>query len=337
MKNLIATILFFIAALFVFSKIPENTMTGATTGYCIIYANQVFYTLLGVLFLGTSVYFFTLWFYVNKKVKIIGIIPARMGSSRFPGKPLAKINGIPMIKYVYDSACKCKSLDKVYVATPDVAIFNYIKSIDGNVIITKCNHTRASERVLEALITLEISLEEEYDYVVMIQGDEPMIQPFMIEEALKPLILGKTEISNLMYPLISIKDINDKNTIKVVTDKNNNALYFSRSPIPSNYKNCYKQVCVISFTKDILLKYRILNPTPLEIAESIDMMRFVENDIKVKMVETETYTHSVDTKEDLKLVEKLMMKALIFGSSGFLESQAVNVLSDIKIEEKLIK
>lgn len=244
--------------------------------------------------------------------KIIGIIPARMESSRYPGKPLAKINGIPMIGHVYFRSKMSKLLDKVYVATCNQEIADYIESIDGKAIMTSNKHKRASDRIAEALLKIEKSTNKKIDIVVMIQGDEPMIYPEMIDEAVKPLIdYDNILVSNLMAPLKNKKEHDDPNEVKVVVDKDNFALYFSREPIPSDKKesnNCYrnKQVCIIPFKRDFLIKFNELEPTPLEKIESIDMLRVIEHGYKVKMIPTKYDTYSVDTKKDLEHVEKMM-------------------------------
>jgi len=247
-------------------------------------------------------------------VKIIGIIPARMESSRFPGKPLAKINDIPMIGHVYFRSKMSTLLDDVYIATCNEEIKNYVNSINGKPIMTSTKHKRASDRIAEALLKIEKNTGEKTDIVVMIQGDEPMIFPEMIDEAVKPFLEEKNiVVSNLMAPIKTKKEHEDPNEVKVVVDKNNFALYFSREPIPSNKKESnnnymFKQVCIIPFTRDFLIKFNELKPTPLEIIESVDMMRVLEHGYNVKMVPTIYDTYSVDTKDDLKRVEDLMKK-----------------------------
>ena len=245
-------------------------------------------------------------------VKIVGIIPARMGSSRFPGKPLAKINGIPMVGHVYLRSKMCSLLDEVYVATCDKEIEDYICSIRGKSIMTSDKHKRASDRVAEALHKIENETGDNIDIIVLLQGDEPMIIPEMIEEAVQPFLEDEQiVVTNLMAPIKTIKEHQDPNEVKVVVDKNNYALYFSREPIPSNKKESnenymFKQVCIIPFTKDFLIKFNELKPTPLEIIESVDMMRILEHGYKVKMVPIAYDTYSVDTTDDLQRVEKLM-------------------------------
>lgn len=242
------------------------------------------------------------------KKLVVGIIPARMGAGRFPGKPLAKINGIPMLGHVYNKSKGSKGLDFLFVATCDQEIYDYINSIGGKAYMTSNKHTRASDRCAECIEYVEKDLGKKVDVVVMIQGDEPMIKAEMIDLALAPLLNQNVVVTNLCSPLTSKEDCEDPNEIKVVFDKNNDALYFSRKAIPhlplSEGIYGYKQVCIIPFTREMLLKFNSLTPTPLEIAESIDMLRLLENGIKVKMIETKFKTYSVDTPEDLKLVEE---------------------------------
>ncbi|MDI6591502.1 MAG: 3-deoxy-manno-octulosonate cytidylyltransferase [Patescibacteria group bacterium] len=245
-------------------------------------------------------------------MNIIGIIPARMASTRFPGKPLAKILGIPMVGQVYFRSKMAKALKEVYIATCDQVIGDYANSIGAKWVMTKASHERASDRTAEAMLKIEAETGEKIDIVNMIQGDEPMVRPEMIDLSLKPFFEDPSvQVVNLMAPIKSIEEHNDLNCIKVVVNKENFALYFSREPIPSRKKGAkeipmLKQVCIIPFRRDFLLKFNELEPTLLEKVESIDMNRILEHGYKVKMVLENFETHSVDTPEDLRLVEKLM-------------------------------
>ena len=243
-------------------------------------------------------------------MNILALIPARMGSSRFPGKPLEKILGKPMIGHVYERVSKCDLLIKTVVATCDKEILEYIESIGGEAVMTGSHHERASDRCAEALIFLEKKDRIKYDIIVMVQGDEPMIHPNMIIEAVSPM-LDDPEIlvTNLLSNIESIEEFEDRNCIKVVCDLNSDALCFSREPIPTRKYGkveMKKQVCIIPFRREFLLRYISLEPTPVEIAESIDMMRVLENGYKVRMIPTLYNTYAVDTVEDLKKVEELM-------------------------------
>ena len=245
-------------------------------------------------------------------MNVIGIIPVRMESSRFPGKPLKKIGNIPMVGHVYFRSKMCKSLTEVYVATCNREIVSYVESIGGRTVMTANTHERASDRTAEAMLKIEKETVRKTDIVVMIQGDEPMLYPEMIDDAIKPMLEDRDmQVVNLMSPLKSREEQEDINEVKVVVDLKGFALYFSREHIPSWKKGAktvpiHKQVCIIPFRRDFLIKFNELTPTPLEIVESVDMLRVLEHGCKVKMVLTEFETYSVDTIEDLKEVELLM-------------------------------
>jgi len=251
-------------------------------------------------------------------MNIISIIPARMGSSRFPGKPMANILGMPMIGHVYKRVKMSKTLSEVYVATCDKEIYDYIESIGGKAVMTSDCHERCSDRCAEAMLKIEKETSEKCDIMVMVQGDEPLTFPEMIDEAVTPMLEDKNiQITNLVADINSLSSFEDPNEVKVVMDKNNNALYFSREPIPSRKKGVLevpmkKQVCVIPFTRDFLLEYNEMEPTPLEIIESVDMMRILENGMSVKMIDTSYETKAVDTQEDLDKVVEIMKQDELF-------------------------
>lgn len=245
-------------------------------------------------------------------MKIITIIPARMGSSRFPGKPMAKILGKPMIEHVYNNVKNTPGISKTIVATCDNEIHNHILSIGGVSVMTSNKHERASDRCAEALKIVESSEQNSYDLMVMVQGDEPLIKEEMITEAIQPFFSDKnTIVTNLYSEIEEEVEFINPNCIKVVMDKFENALYFSRSPIPHNKKfkigNSFKQICVIPFRRDYLEKYNKLCQTNLEIQESVDMLRILENGEKVRMVKTKyKLTHAVDHPSDIEIIEKLL-------------------------------
>lgn len=250
-------------------------------------------------------------------MKAIGIIPARMGSSRYPGKPLAKIHGIPMIGHIVQRCRMSRLLNEVYVATCDQEIRDYCKSIGAQVIMTSPTHERASDRTAEALVKAETQLGWRADVVVMIQGDEPMVTPEMIDQSIQPILDdAAVRVVNLMAPLNDRDEQEDPNEVKVVTDLKGNALYFSREAIPSPRKSegkspVMKQVCIIPFRRDFLIQFNELKPTPLEIAESVDMLRVLEHGFQVKMIRTNALTYSVDTEEDRLTVEAEMKNDLL--------------------------
>ena len=243
---------------------------------------------------------------------VVGIIPARMSSSRFPGKPLARICGVPMIGHVYHRSKMSRELDGVYLATCDRDIADYARQIGAPCIMTSPRHPSAVDRTAEAAHKIEKLLKKKIDIVVMIQGDEPMLRPAMIDDAVRALKKDRTVlVANLMARLKTRREHEDPNEVKVVVDQSNNALYFSREPIPSWKKGgknvpMLKQVCIIPFRRDFLIRFNKIKRTKLEEIESIDMIRALEFGHKVRMVPTKYDTESVDTPQDLKSVEKLM-------------------------------
>ncbi len=242
-------------------------------------------------------------------MKVLAVLPARMGSSRFPGKPLAQIAGRPMIEHVYWRSFMCKTLEAVYVATCDQEILEATEKFGGRAIMTSHTHVRATDRAAEVARRMDAGI------IVMVQGDEPMIVPEMIDLSLGPLLDDQSVVcTNLAAPIRSVKEFEDPSTIKVVMAQNGDALCFSRSPIPSyhplvfNRVPAYKQVCVISFRRDFLLQFTKLKPTPLEEAESIDVLRALEHGFQIRMVKSPYVTYSVDTQQDLAHVEALMQR-----------------------------
>jgi 3-deoxy-manno-octulosonate cytidylyltransferase (CMP-KDO synthetase) len=245
-------------------------------------------------------------------MKVVAVIPARMESSRFPGKPMALIHGMPMIGHCYFRVSFCNHLDDVYVATCDSEIAEYIESIGGKAIMTADTHERASDRAAEAMLKIEQLTKEKIDILVMVQGDEPMDTPEMISDALAPMLIDHSiQVTNLVAPIESIEEFEDPNTVKVVIGPDRNAIYFSREPIPSRKKGVddvpmQKQVCVIPFRRDYLLEFNAMPEMPLEKIESVDMLRVLESGGKVRMVEARHPSIGVDTPQHLKKVESLM-------------------------------
>jgi 3-deoxy-manno-octulosonate cytidylyltransferase (CMP-KDO synthetase) len=243
--------------------------------------------------------------------RIVTIIPARLGSSRFPGKPLAPLLGRPMLEHVWRRASMCTEISETYVATCDHEIREGAERFGGQVIMTSPLHERASDRVAEAAEQVNA------DIVVMVQGDEPMITPGMISTALAPMLEDVSiDCTNLICRIRDASEYLDHNTVKVVVDSNRDALYFSRAPIPAIDSSqletlpVYKQVCVIPFRRKFLADFTRLEPTPLERAESVDMLRALEHGFRVRMVVTEVETHAVDTPNDLQLVESLLVRGV---------------------------
>lgn len=242
-------------------------------------------------------------------MRVIAVIPVRMGSSRFPGKPLAKIVGKPMVEHVYRRCMLSSSVDEVFVATCDQEIAEATEAFGARAIMTASTHERASDRVAEAVQAMDV------DIVVMVQGDEPLVHPDMIDLAVQPMVADPDlGCVNLARAISDPMEFNDPNTIKVVMDRNGFAAYFSRAPIPAagaasvTEIPAFKQVCIIPFRKDRLLTFTELPPTRLEQTESIDMLRFLEHGYPVKMIESPYDTYSVDTPQDLARVEALMRR-----------------------------
>lgn len=244
-------------------------------------------------------------------MRVLALIPARMGSSRFPGKPMVEILGRPMIGHVLDRVRASSLVDETAVATCDEEIAEFVQSVGGRAVMTGDHHERASERCAEALRVIEAEDGFPYDIVVMVQGDEPMTEPGMVDEAVRPMIEDPSiQVANLLGEIESEEEFQDRNCIKVVCDLAGDALYFSRAPIPMTAGTGgvvgFKQVCVIPFRRKALFDYVEMAPTPLEVAESVDMMRLLEHGHSVRMVATAYRTQAVDTPEDLARVERLM-------------------------------
>ena len=235
----------------------------------------------------------------------VAIIPARLGSSRFPGKPMAPILGMPMIGHVYERTRLSKQLDGAWVATCDREIYDYIESIGGKAVMTAETHERAADRTAEAMLKIEQSTGRKIDIAVMVQGDEPLVTPEMIDASIVALNEAPdANVACLMGRIEDLEGFRDPNEVKVVVDQNGYALYFSREPIPSPHRGAdvgrhmLKQVCIIPFRRDYLLSFLKLPQTALEIIESVDLNRCLENGHRVKMAMTEQPTVSVDTPQD---------------------------------------
>ena len=245
-------------------------------------------------------------------MNIVAIIPARMGSSRYPGKPLADILGMPMLGHVALRTAMSSRLSATYIATCDQEIMDFAKSIGSPAIMTADTHNRCTDRTAEAVLKIERESGKKVDIVVMVQGDEPMTTPEMIDAAVEPMLNDSlVNVVNLMADIPSLEDFENPNEVKVVVNLKNEALYFSREPVPSRKKGVdkvpmKKQVCIIPFRRDYLMHYNGLPETPLEIIESVDMMRILEHGDKVHMVQTDAKTLSVDTPEDRIAVEDQM-------------------------------
>lgn len=246
-------------------------------------------------------------------MKIISMIPARMASTRYPGKPIVDICGKTMIEHVWQRVKSCKHVSALFIVTCDNEIREAAEKFGAEVIMTSNKHERCTDRIAEGCQKL-LESGEDFDIVLNIQGDEPLLNPLTIDLLCKPFI-DKNNIPcvNLIERLSFEEEIKNKNNVKVIFDQNNNALYFSRLPIPNGINTLHhKQLGIYGLTKETILQYSKMPQTPLEIAESVDMLRFVENGIPVKVVLSPYKTFGVDTPEDHKKVNALMEKDVFF-------------------------
>ena len=235
-------------------------------------------------------------------MNIVAIIPARYASSRFPGKPLADICGIPMIERVYRNVAESKIINEVWVATDDNRIMDRVISFGGKCMLTSTKHQTGSDRVAEAAMNLSA------DIVVNVQGDEPLIQGEDLDQLVFPLTNEKElMMATLKTKIIDEREIENPNVVKVIANKGDYAIYFSRSPIPYNRDNIkatyYKHVGIYAYRSDFLRKFVEMKPTDLEISESLEQLRVIQNGIPIKVIETEKKMLSVDTPADLANVE----------------------------------
>jgi len=242
-------------------------------------------------------------------MKIIIGIPARLGSSRFPGKPLKPLLGIPMIEHVYKRCQLVNNVSKVFVACCDSEIQETVDDFGGESIMTPKEISRPGLRVAEASKKLELADE---DIIVVVQGDEPLVHPEMIDLAVKPLIEDRNIQVLTLVADADGEEWLDTNEVKVCIDKNEDILMMTRSPVPSNTRDRVgprlKQVAIMPFRKKFLLEFQSLPKMPLEIAESIELLRAIEHGIKVKTANSTNFnTISVDTKEDLIKAEEIMI------------------------------
>ena len=242
---------------------------------------------------------------------LIGIIPARYASTRFPGKPFALIRGVSMLQRVYEQSIKTKHLDEVIIATDDKRIAEHASEFNAPCVVTKDTHPSGTDRCFEAFQLFG----KKFDYVVNIQGDEPFLHPEQIDSLAKACD-GETEIATQMIRCKNHEVLFDKGEVKIVLDKDKHALYFSRSVIPAiknadekNWHtlfNYYRHVGMYAYRADILEKITALAPGALELAESLEQLRWLENGFKINCVETDYDSHCIDTPEDIEKVLKLM-------------------------------
>lgn len=242
----------------------------------------------------------------------VAFIPARFGSTRLNGKPLADIGGKPMVQWVYEQAKKARLIDDVTVATDDERILKAVESFGGRAVLTSSAHRSGTDRIAEA------AEKTTADIIVNMQGDEPLIEPELIDRAVAPMLEDPNLlVCTLKTEITEEEEYYNPNAVKVVTDKDGYALYFSRSPIPYGKGSFlklrsrpYKHIGLYVYRRDFLLKFPKLEPTPLEETESLEQLRALENGYRIKVVETKYNPISVDTPEDLERVRRLIKARL---------------------------
>jgi len=238
-------------------------------------------------------------------MKILGIIPARYASTRFPGKPLVDIAGKSMIQRVYEQAKKCSQLSEVIVATDDDRIFEHVNSFGGKAEMTSSTHQSGTDRCAEVA-----EKHPEYDVIINIQGDEPYINPDQISKLISCFGDPGTQIATLIKKVSNEQELYNTNSPKVIINKNSEAIYFSRSPLPHirgqepqnwfQHFTYFKHIGIYGYRAEILKQITKLPVSALEKAESLEQLRWIENSYKIKVAETEIETVAIDTPEDLK-------------------------------------
>jgi 3-deoxy-manno-octulosonate cytidylyltransferase (CMP-KDO synthetase) len=237
-------------------------------------------------------------------MKVIGVIPARYGSTRFPGKPLALINGKPMIQRVYEQVAESRLLDEVVVATDHEKIKETVESFGGNAVMTSTDHETGSDRMAE------VTTKVEGDFYVNIQGDEPLIPCELVDALVEAAKEAPDAVVTAKTPIENIDDVSNPNVVKVVTNNQGFALYFSRSVIPFNRANkettYYKHLGIYGYPKAVINEFVQLPPSNLEEVEVLEQHRLLDNGYPIKVVETSYQVVGVDTPEDIEKVEKIL-------------------------------
>ena len=236
-------------------------------------------------------------------MKVIGVIPARFNSTRFPGKVLANLRGKPIIQHVYERAKKAKRLDEILIATDDERVFKVAEKFGAKVVMTSKEHLTGTDRVSEAVKKLKAEI------VINIQADAPLINPLMIDKVAEVLLDDSNLIMATLMKRIEKKgELCNPNIVKVVTDNQGFALYFSRSPIPYAKNNfiSYKHIGAYGYRRKFLLIFVQLSRSPLEKIENLEQLRALENGYKIKMIETDDDMIEIDTEEDLIMAKKFI-------------------------------
>lgn len=241
-------------------------------------------------------------------MKVIGVIPSRYESSRFPGKPLIDLDGKSMIQRVYEGVSQSSKIDKLVVATDDQRIANEVKSFGGNVMMTSSEHVSGTERCIEIAENIE-----DFDILINIQGDEPMVDVTQIEQLIESFNDRSVQIATLASKNVSSDELKNLNRIKLVVDSSEQAIYFSRSVIPNDSKlgkqfSYLKHIGVYAFTKMALHRISVMEPCEIEKAESLEQLRWMFHGEKIKVVNTTIETPNIDVPEDVEKVLRLLRK-----------------------------
>ncbi|MBF0444890.1 MAG: 3-deoxy-manno-octulosonate cytidylyltransferase [Magnetococcales bacterium] len=238
-------------------------------------------------------------------MKVLTVIPCRMNASRLPGKPLLKLLGKPLIQHVYEGVLAAKKVDRFIVATDSHEIMECVAGFGGEAILTSTKHNTGTERVAEVAQQFA-----EYDVVLNVQGDEPLVTGGMLDQLATPLIENpQIHMTALKGKLTKIEEINDPSIVKVVTNSQNIALYYSRLPIPypRHKTDCYyRNKGIYGFRRSFLLEFPTLPCGPLELAESLEQLRALENGKQIFVSQTDVITHGVNTPDDIPIVEKAL-------------------------------
>jgi 3-deoxy-manno-octulosonate cytidylyltransferase (CMP-KDO synthetase) len=233
--------------------------------------------------------------------KALGVIPVRFQSSRFPGKPLAPILGKPMIQWVFEGAKKAELLERVIIATDNDRIFWTAEKIGAEVMMTSAEHLSGTERVAEVAAKVEAPI------VINIQGDEPLVEGKMLDSLVRALQDESIPMATLMAKVYDFGQFEESHVVKVISDRNGYALYFSRAPLPYQTVDFfYQHIGIYGYQRDFLLNFHRLGPSRLEKVEKLEQLRVLENGLRVKMIEIPIATLSVDTPHDIIKVEKFL-------------------------------
>jgi 3-deoxy-manno-octulosonate cytidylyltransferase (CMP-KDO synthetase) len=249
-------------------------------------------------------------------LKVVVVIPARLNSTRLPNKVLLDLNGKTVVQRVYEQCLKAKNIDEVYIATDSIKVKESCADFTNNIIITDESHKSGTDRIAQAINDIECNV------VINVQGDEPFIEPSLIEKIANSFLDTKTMMTSALHKIKYIEDLKNNNVVKVTIDKDNNALYFSRSIIP-HYRDewdsllnhhstipeslkFYRHLGIYGYTKEFLLKYSSMKQSYLERLEKLEQLRVLENGYKIQMIETEYNSIGIDTQKDYEKAKALV-------------------------------